>query len=84
MQPKVETISYHLTEKKKKFSEKLEKLYIAIEAIEIFIKLFFIVKGSIENIEVKTENQKHKELLYLTGRQNCVLQKKKCEKECNY
>ena len=42
---------------KKDFSEKLEKLYTAIEATEIFIKeLFLIVKGSIENIEVKTEN----------------------------
>ena len=38
------------------------------------------MKGSIENIEVKTENQKHKELLYLIGQENCALQEKNVSK----
>ena len=41
----------------------------------MFIKeQFFIVKSSIENIEVKKENQESKELLDLIRQQNCVIQ----------
>ena len=57
------------------FSENQEKLYTEIKTVKMFIKeQFFIVKSSIENIDVTNGNQESKELLNLIRQQNCVLQ----------
>ena len=53
------------------FSEKLGKLYIKIEAVKMFIKeQFFIVKSSIENIDVRNEN--HRQVIILHNLANSV------------
>ena len=69
-------------EKMYDLSGKLEKLYIEIEVVKIFIKeQFLIVTSSIKKLAVKKENQESKELLDLIRQQNCVLQKENASKD---